>query len=391
MDAELARRLVSDEGRAAIDAATEEADPASLAAATRLRERFAPELAAAAVEQVELRRRAVAKSGDDAGRWFYTRTGLEQATRPAVAQYRAELMRAAGVTDVVDVGCGLGFDSLAMTRAGLRVTAIEKDPATAVLAAANLAGLAEVTEQDAAALPPPGASSTAHFFDPARRSGKGRSWRVEDFSPPWALVTAHLARGAWAKLGPGLPYDLIPHGCRAEWISHRGDLVEVLLRPGEGQAAVLLDVAGAGATDPVVLPVRTVDPVEVTESRDWLAEPDPAIIRAEAVDTLAAELGLTRLAPQIAYLTGDTPTDRPGLTWFRILDELPYRQKILRSWVRDQGVGTLEIKKRGVDIDPAALRRTLRPKGAGTATLILTATPSGARVLVAERRCWHSA
>lgn len=368
-----------------IAAAKAEPDPTSLGAATRLRERFTPELTAAAVEQVELRRRAMTKFGADAGCWFYTRTGLEQATRPAVARYRAELMRDAGITAVVDVGCGLGFDSLAMARAGLSVRAIEKDPVTAVFAAANLAGLAEVTEGDAVDLTDPAAPGPTHFFDPARRSGTGRSWRVEDFSPSWEFVTTHLTRGAWAKLGPGLPYHLIPDGCRAEWISHRGDLVEVLLRPGEGRAAVLLDAAGAASADPVVIPVRTADPVTVTEPRGWLAEPDPAIIRAEAVDTVAAAHGLTRLAPQIAYLTSDTPTAQPGLTWFRIIDDLPYKQKVLKAWVRDHGIGTLEIKKRGVDADPAALRRALRPKGSGATTLILTPTLAGTRALAAER------
>ncbi|MEA5052026.1 MAG: SAM-dependent methyltransferase, partial [Propionicimonas sp.] len=49
------------------------------------------------------------------------------------------------------------------------------------------------------------------------------------------------------------------------------------------------------------------------------------------------------------------------------------------------GVGTLEIKVRGIDIDPAALRRRLKPTGRNAATLILTPTPHGARALVARR------
>ena len=59
--------------------------------------------------------------------------------------------------------------------------------------------------------------------------------------------------------------------------------------------------------------------------------------------------------------------------------------KALRAWVRERGVGTLEIKKRGIDLDPAALRRTLKPKGKASATLMVTPTPAGARVLVCSR------
>jgi hypothetical protein len=48
-------------------------------------------------------------------------------------------------------------------------------------------------------------------------------------------------------------------------------------------------------------------------------------------------------------------------------------------------VGALEIKKRGVDVDPADLRRRLQPTGPATATLVLSRTPSGAVALVVRR------
>jgi hypothetical protein len=48
-------------------------------------------------------------------------------------------------------------------------------------------------------------------------------------------------------------------------------------------------------------------------------------------------------------------------------------------------VGTLEIKKRGVDVDPAELRRRLQPSGPASATLVLSRTPAGAVALVVQR------
>jgi hypothetical protein len=53
--------------------------------------------------------------------------------------------------------------------------------------------------------------------------------------------------------------------------------------------------------------------------------------------------------------------------------------------VRQNRIGTLEIKKRGLDVDPAALRRRLSPKGPRSATLVLTPTPDGAAALVVRR------
>ena len=47
---------------------------------------------------------------------------------------------AAGLGSVLDLCCGIGSDALAFARAGLRVEAVERDPATAAVAAANTAG-----------------------------------------------------------------------------------------------------------------------------------------------------------------------------------------------------------------------------------------------------------
>ena len=65
--------------------------------------------------------------------------GLEQATRPEVADHHASRFLEAGVRRVIDLGCGIGSDSMAFARAGLEVVAVDVDPATAAVAQANLA------------------------------------------------------------------------------------------------------------------------------------------------------------------------------------------------------------------------------------------------------------
>ena len=57
----------------------------------------------------------------------------------------------------------------------------------------------------------------------------------------------------------------------------------------------------------------------------------------------------------------------------------------LRRWVKAARIGTLEIKCRAIDIDPATLRRQLRPRGPGMATLILARTIRGAKAFIVER------
>ena len=130
--------LLGDEGAAAMCAASAEADPDSLSAASRLRSRFGPELAAAALAQTSLRRRAQAKFGAEAAQIWFTTDGLEQASRPEVAAWRAARLAAAGVRRVIDFGCGIGADARAFLAAGMTVTAVELDPQTAARAAATL-------------------------------------------------------------------------------------------------------------------------------------------------------------------------------------------------------------------------------------------------------------
>lgn len=81
----MARRLVSSEGRKALELASTEADPDSLSAATRLRRQIDADLAAAVLDQISLRRQAVAKLGPVTASMLWTRDGLEQATRGDVS------------------------------------------------------------------------------------------------------------------------------------------------------------------------------------------------------------------------------------------------------------------------------------------------------------------
>ncbi|HQD22763.1 MAG TPA: SAM-dependent methyltransferase, partial [Arachnia sp.] len=107
-----------------------EADPASLGAGERLRRSFGADDAAWALGQAVLRRKAAAKF-DRADEMLFTRDGLEQATRRAVARWRARRFVDAGVTEVWDLGCGIGADAMAFLEAGLRVVAVDADPETA--------------------------------------------------------------------------------------------------------------------------------------------------------------------------------------------------------------------------------------------------------------------
>ncbi len=424
MDAATARWLVSDAARPALEAATAEADPGSLAAATRLRAFVAPDQAAAVLTQAALRRKAAAKFGRRAERLFFTPDGLEQATRASVAARRATRFahllavangRAlAAPGSIADLGCGLGADALAFADAGLEVIAVERDEVTAILAEANLAAADAAGTDDAHAAraagvlaPPrvevgaaedvwpllaagdgggraPARTGLAVFCDPARRTASGRTWRVEDLTPTWPFVEGLLdgSRVACVKLGPGIPHRLIPDAVTAEWVSDAGTVVECALWAGPGVQQGVRRAVVDGAELAVA---SAPEPAGVAPIGAYLYEPDGAVVRAGLVDELARLVRATRVASGIAYLSAPWHLPTPFADAFAVREVLPYDEKVLRAWVRDRGVGTLEIKKRGIEVDPAQLRRRLRPRGSAQATLVLTPTASGAVAVVCER------
>jgi hypothetical protein len=362
-----------------------EEDPESLAAASRMRVRYGPDLAAAALTQATLRRQAKAKFGEAAIQMFFTRAGLEQATRPEVADHHASRFLQAGAHRVIDLGCGIGSDSMAFARAGLEVVAVDVDPMTAAVAQANLAGRAEVICADATEvaeqLITPG---VALFCDPARRNDHGRIWRVEDFEPRWSTVMRLLdgERTAGVKLGPALPHSLIPDAAEAEWVTHRGETVEAGLWAGPG--------ATPGQRSALIMPnarlvVTPAPPLPVRDLGRYIYEPAGAVIRAGAIAELGAQLGAGLLDPQVAYLTGDRLCSTPFAAAFEVRQRLPFHLKALRAWVREAQIGVLEIKKRGIEIDPAELRRRLRLVGPNSATMVISRTPGGALAAIVKR------
>jgi hypothetical protein len=366
------------------DAMLEE-DPESLAAATRMRAEYGPKLAAAALTQATLRWRATTKFGHDALAMFFTRDGLEQASRPEVADYHANRFVQAGVHRVIDIGCGIGSDSLAFARAGLEVVALDVDPVRALVAQANLGDRASVICADANDVADdligPGVGV---FCDPSRRDDRGRLWCVEDFAPPWSFVTNLLDRDrtAGVKLGPALPHTLIPEAAEAEWVTHRGDTVEVALwsgasaSPGRRLALVLPDAR---------LAVSGAPPLPVRDLGGYLYEPAGSVIRAGAIPELGAQLSAGLLDAQVAYLTGDQLHSTSLATVFEVRQQLPGKLRALRKWVRESEIGVLEIKKRGVDVNPSVLRKQLKLDGSNSATMVISRSGKGVIVAIVER------
>ncbi len=388
------RALLTPEGLRLLDATgpIRSSDDA-LRAVSRLRAAgHSPDLVSAVVTQARLRTRATAKFDDFAERMLFTRAGLEQATRMPVAALHARRFLAAGIRHVADLGCGNGGDALAMAGSGLAVTAVDADEVTAAIAAYNLAPFGDdvrVLHARAEEVSLDGVD--AAWLDPARRTaGHTETTRVRaaEYTPAldWVYTLAERMP-VGVKLGPAHDREEIPANAEAQWVSDGGSVVELALwfgalaRDGVRRSALLL-------RDGAVHEITAAGDAEDADARPlgaFVHEPDGAVIRARLIGDVARALDAGMLAEGIAYLTGDAAVTSPFVASFRVREVLPVDVKPLAKALRARGIGTLEIKKRGVDIDPAVLRKKLALKGSEQATLIVTRVGGKRTAILADR------
>lgn len=359
--------------------------------AARLRKELSAERTHLILEQVELRERGRAKFAA-AAKMFFTRKGLEQATDEHVAAYKAQ--RFADRALSVDRCCGIGGDLLALAGRGPAV-GVERDPAVAVLAEANLAVLQcghesfhthRVAVADAAEFTL--ADCQAWHADPDRRPASHRTTRIELGEPGVETLDRLRAQCANAaiKLAPATEVPQAwAHEAELEWIARDRQCRQQVawfgqLAKNAGQRrATVVHVAcdGSASVRSIVGQSDQRFPVAAAIGR-YVFEPEAAVLAAGLSGVLAAEHALQGVAPGIMYLTGDAPVSDLALSAFEVTDMLPFDVKRLRRLLAERGVGILEIKKRGVPDDPEMIRRQLRLNGEHAAVLLLA--PIGGRV-----------
>ncbi|WP_226898975.1 class I SAM-dependent methyltransferase [Nonomuraea phyllanthi] len=427
MDLDAFYALLTPRGQRALAEAGELMGADPVAAATALRRTYDAALTSAALTQARLRERAVAKFGEDARPMYFTPHGLEQSTRAEVAAHRARRLTKGDMGDagdarsgdagsggsaadwatedgstggavsggggrvgvreltVVDACCGIGGDFLALARAGCAVTAVDIDPLTVAVARANaealgLGGRVAVEVADAAGVEPEGYDVL--FADPARRTARGRTFDPMAYSPPWPVVLDLISRAgrACVKVAPGIPYEFIPDGAEAEWVSYKGEVKEAALWTGGQGPARRATLLPGGHTLTATGAEAPVGPIG-----RYVYEPDGAAIRAHLVGEVC-ELVNGRLPdPMIAYITSDAPIDTPWAARYEIADVLPFSLKKLRAALRERKIGNVTIKKRGSAVDIERLRSDLRLNGENSAVIILTRIIDKPSVIIATR------
>ena len=342
-------------------------DASRLADIDAVRRRYG-EHTTALVETTLLRRKAMVKfPGLDVSGWLFTDDALQQATTAAVARHRAARLAGAVVHDAT---CSIGTELAALSTTASAVLGSDLDEVRLAMARHNLGGRVPLCRADALH---PISRDAVVLLDPARRAGDRRRFDPRAYQPPLdAVAEVYRGRDTVVKCAPGIDFEAVRalgFDGEIEITSVGGSVREACLwSPGLSEPDVrvrasLLD-RGEQITD--------ADPDDCAAGPPgrWIVDPDGAVVRAGLVRHWAARHGLWQLDPDIAYLTGDRLPD--GVRGFEIIEQTPMREKTLRQALSAHDCGALEILVRGVDVDPDALRKRLKPAGGQPLSLVIT-------------------
>ncbi|MEX0979170.1 MAG: hypothetical protein WDZ48_09975, partial [Pirellulales bacterium] len=344
------------------------------------------------LSQIELRHRARDKFSA-AGRMFFTALGLEQSSDEIVAAYKAA--RLAPGKRVLDLCSGIGGDLAALARAS-QAQGLDRDPTSAIIASANARVLVDESRQPLIHLRDAAdadlSACDAWHIDPDRRPRGRRTTRVELHDPPSGVIDRLLAQNPHAaiKLAPAAvwPEHWTPQA-EMEWISRTRQCRQLVAwfgspagHPGK-RRSTMLGPDGKPLATLVGLADQNV-PVAHSIER-YLYEPDAAVLAAKLDAALAASHDLSAVSAGIAYWTSPRAIREPLLAGFEIEEILPLDLKRLKALLQARSIGNLEIKVRGVDQDPAELRRQLRIRGDVEATLLVTRIQKRVTAILARR------
>jgi hypothetical protein len=373
MNLETLQLLRSEQGRQALREARA-LDPTTArypACVDRLRKHFPELLVRAALDVVLLLPKARVKF-HQADTMLFDREGLEMATHQTVATYRAERFRS--FLSVADLCCGIGGDAIGLASLGVQLRCVDLDPVRLGMTEVNLESHSltadcrceDVLQADFTGI-------QGFFVDPNRRTGGRRPLDPSDYQPP----VPELLRGLQqynpgligVKIAPGVAHeDWRKFQTETEFISLDGELKEAVLWFAEGSA---LHGRATVLPGPHHLEGDAAIPL-ASEPKNWIYDPDPAVVRAQQLGTLAVQLGATPLDDQIALLSHEGEKSTPFATRFKLVAAIPFHEKKVGEWLRVHHVGRLTLLQRGSGLAAERVQNLWRLKGDDHLVMILT-------------------
>jgi THUMP domain-like/RNA cap guanine-N2 methyltransferase len=354
----------------------------------RLRKHAPPEAVAAAARLTLARRKAAAKFEQGLRMWVDS-TGVEQATAEPVAVHKAARFQC-GL--VVDLCAGIGSDTIALAaRSNVLSVDLDQGMCRRIRFNAAVHGVSEKVLSIRA--------RAEHFtiprgawvhLDPDRRaSSSRRATRLLDYCPSptfWNSVIGKVPAGA-IKLSPASDFSIhfASPKVEIELISLRGECKEATVWFGELTSCRRRATRLPENVTWTDRENRANRHAPVARPGSFIYDPDPSLVRAGLLDGFACENNLNRLAEGIDYLTTEHLFKSPFLTAFEVREISTLDLKALKRLIVKHEIGTLEIKVRGLDVTPEALRTKLKPRGPHSATLLVSGGRTSAMAIMAQR------
>jgi len=344
----------------------------------------------------------------------YTQTAVEQSTSVGIAQYHASHF--AGANCVLEICSGAGVDTQALARVAGRVVAFESDLVLSALLRGNLArnGVENVEVRSEAWTPQIDlgveiSETDAIWADPSRRSVRGRARTVHEYSPALSEIIQWVEsktsfsprsniRRCGIKIGP--VDDFEPNeNWKQEFIGYGGECKEKILWYGVEKAPRSVHIVDKGLTlkqfaIPIPIPITNTSTnastnasttsfenqvgnlvgVRMVEPGDFIVEPHSALIASGLLNQYYSSHGVSVMDAKIAYGLTTNPTN--VLDWcaaFKVIlvdkgiGEKPIRKRVAElNWNN-----RTEIKKRGIQIDPDVLHRSITFCNSNSAGVII--------------------
>jgi len=360
----------------------------------------------AIAEQLACRQKAVKKLPTlSQHNMLYTPLALEQSSGERTATYKASFMSG---KRVIDLSGGLGVDTMFLARVFQEVVYCERDPLLCAVAEHNLkvSRITNVTIKNGDSISLlaeyPDDSLDWIFVDPARREDGRRSIALEAASPN--VVASHdlllrHAQRVCIKASPALEISglkkLLPALHTIVVVSVDRECKEILLlleraypsdRPVQVKAVCLnaeweeiTEAVGENGEAPRVVGSAV---------KEYLYEPDPAIIKARLSAVVARDSGLRFVNKSVDYLTADRKIEAfPGRT-FRVVECVPYKPKSFRAFLERHAIAGASIQRRDFPLSTEELRKKYRLLESERAFLFFTRDAADHPICIYALRCF---
>ena len=325
---------------------------------------------------------------------LYTPLALEQASGERTAAYKASLLSG---KRAIDLSGGFGVDTMFLARVFQEVVYCERDPLLFAVVEHNLkvSGIANVQVKNGDSInllaEYPDDFFDWIFVDPARREEGRRSIALDAASPD--VVASHElllrhAKRVCIKASPALEISglkkLLPALHTIIVVSVDRECKEILLLLERGHSAdgpvqvkavclnayteEINEVAGGHGEAPRVVG---------TAVKEYLYEPDPAIIKARLSAVLARDSGFEFVNKSVDYLTADRKIEAfPGRT-FRVVECVLYKPKSFRAFLARHAITGASIQRRDFPLSAEELRKKYQLLESERAFLIFTKDAAG--------------